>query len=80
MQILVGFMNEEEMVLDKEKHIIFVLVWSMTFISNSLRTSFKRAACKWYSTLKTKVVAIDVETSEMKKQCSSCFFLQFQIH
>lgn len=59
----------------KEKHIIFVLVWSMIFISNSLRTSFKWVTCKLYSTLKTKVVAIDVEISEMKQQCSFCLFL-----
>ena len=52
---------------------MFILVWSMTFISNELRTSFKWVTCKLYSTLKTKVAAIDVETSEMK-QCSSCFF------
>ena len=47
----------------------------MIFISNSLRTSFKWVTCKLYSTLKTKVVAIDVEISEMKQQCSFCLFL-----
>ena len=47
----------------------------MTCISNSLRTSFKWVTCKLYSTLKTKVLAIDVEISEMKQQCSFCPFL-----
>ena len=70
-----GWIHEGRRNGSKEKHIIFVLVWSMIFISNSLRTSFKWVTCKLYSTLKTKVVAIDVEISEMQQQCSFCLFL-----